>query len=96
VTRAATLPGRPKLPAGQQALVTFLWIFCWIPLFPQGLLPLWMIVNGSGSKLWFLALHLSDPYRVPTAAAFVAGGLVMLYFGTVIPLRAGRAEAKQG
>jgi ABC-2 type transport system permease protein len=90
VTPVAALQ-RQKLPARQQTLVTILWVVCWIPLFPQGLLPLWMIVNDSGSRLWFLALHLSDPYRVPTAVAFVVAGLVMLYFATVIPLRAGRS-----
>ena len=98
VARATGTPGpaRAKLPAGQQALVTALWIGCWIPLFPQGLLPLWMIWRSGDSKLWFLALHLGDPFRVPTAVAFVLAGLVMLYFGTVIPLRAGRAEPEQG
>ena len=98
VARIAVAPGaaRPKLSPGRQALVTALWIGCWIPLFPQGLLPLWMIYQDSDSRLWFLALHLSDPYRVPTAAAFVLTGLVMLYFGTVLPLRAGRAAAERG
>jgi ABC-2 type transport system permease protein len=96
--RTAVRPGRPRpqLTTGRQALVTFLWIACWIPLFPQGLLPLWMIFQDSGNRLWFLALHLRDPYRAPTAVAFVVAGLVMLYFATVIPLRAGRTGAERG
>nr|WP_062331494.1 hypothetical protein [Herbidospora sakaeratensis] len=89
-----TALGRPKvkLPAGKQALVTFLWIFCWIPLFPQGLVPLWTIWTGSDARLWFLALHLQDPWRVPVAVAFVTLGAVMIYFGTVIPNRHDRAD----
>ncbi|WP_066361328.1 hypothetical protein [Herbidospora mongoliensis] len=81
--------GRPraKLPRGKQALVTFLWIFCWIPLFPQGLVALWMIYNDSATKLWFLALHLQDPWRVPVAIGFALAGAVMIYYGTVIPSR---------
>ncbi|NAS20589.1 hypothetical protein GT755_02690 [Herbidospora sp. NEAU-GS84] len=82
---------RVKLPPGKQALVTFLWIFCWIPLFPQGLVPLWTIWTGGESRLWFLALHLHDPWRIPVAVAFVAVGAVMIYYGTVIPNRHDRA-----
>ncbi|GAA0409999.1 hypothetical protein Acor_35810 [Acrocarpospora corrugata] len=78
---------KPKLPPAKSALVTTLWIACWIPLFPQGLVPLYMIVNDSPQKLWFLALHLSPPYQIPTTIVMTAIGLTMLYFGTVIPRR---------
>ncbi|WP_062357056.1 hypothetical protein [Herbidospora yilanensis] len=88
--------GRPRtrLPARKQALVTFLWIFCWIPLFPQGLVPLWTIWTGGESRLWFLALHLDDPWRIPVAVAFVVVGAVMIYYGTVIPNRHDRAARR--
>ncbi|WP_144123568.1 hypothetical protein [Catellatospora sichuanensis] len=87
---AVGVPGA-KLPPGRQALVTFLWIFCWIPLFPQGLVPLYVILDGGPAKLWFLALHLPDPWRVVVAVAFTLVGLVMIYYGTVIPARHERA-----
>lgn len=77
----------PKLPRGRSALVTFLWIFCWIPIFPQGLIPLWMIFSGSEIRLWFAALYLQDPWRIPVALAFTALGIVLLVIGTVIPNR---------
>jgi ABC-2 type transport system permease protein len=80
----------PAMPGGLQALVTFLWVACWIPLFPQGVLPLWMIATGSDNRLWFLALHVADPWRVPIAVAFVALGLAMLTAGTIIPRRHAR------
>ncbi|BEL04623.1 hypothetical protein Q0Z83_028140 [Actinoplanes sichuanensis] len=79
-----------ELPPRLSALVTTLWIACWIPLFPQGLVPLWMILSGSENRLWFLALYLSDPWRIPVAVAFALLGLAMLAVGTVIPLRYGR------
>ena len=77
----------PKLPKGKAALVTFLWIFCWIPLFPQGLIPLWMILGDSEAKLWFAALYFEDPWRIPVALAFTALGIVLLVIGTVVPMR---------
>jgi ABC-2 type transport system permease protein len=67
-----------------------MWIVCWIPLFPQGVVPLWMILDGSENRLWFLALYLDDPWRIPVAAAFTLLGLAMLAVGTIIPLRYGR------
>lgn len=80
-----------KLPAGRQALVTVLWIACWIPLFPQGLVPLYVIVDGGGTKLWFLALHLPDPWRVPVALAFTLVGLAMIYVAALLRKRYERA-----
>ena len=93
------VPGRPaasgpapKLPRGMRALVSFFWIFCWIPLFPQGLVPLTMIFTGNENRLWFLALHVEDPWRVPVALAFTLLGLVMLTAAAILPRRvAGRS-----
>lgn len=91
---AAAASATVKQPAtrqstGTQTLVMLLWIFCWIPLIPQGLMPLWMIADGSGNRLWFVALHLTDPYRIPVAAAFVLLGVAMLYLAISIPTRHG-------
>ncbi|WP_157521596.1 hypothetical protein [Herbidospora cretacea] len=89
--------GRPKakLPPGKQALVVFLWVFCWIPLFPQGLVPLWLIFNDSETKLWFLALHLQDPWRIPVAVAFTVLGIAMMWWGTAIQNRHDKAEREK-
>ncbi|MFC4063431.1 hypothetical protein [Actinoplanes subglobosus] len=93
VTATVVRADAVKLPPRLSALVTTMWIVCWIPLFPQGIIPLWMILTGSENRLWFLALHLSDPWRVPVAVAFTLLGLAMLAVGTVIPLRYRRAPA---
>jgi ABC-2 type transport system permease protein len=92
VTAVAVRPGAAKLPPRLSALVTTMWIACWVPLFPQGIVPLWMIFSGSENRLWFLALYLDDPWRIPVAAAFMLLGLAMLTVGTVIPLRYGRLQ----
>jgi ABC-2 type transport system permease protein len=83
-------PDAVTLPPRLSALVTTMWIACWIPLFPQGLVPLWMIVSDSENRLWFLALYLDDPWRIPVAVAFTLLGVAMLAVGTVVPLRYGR------
>ncbi len=77
----------PPLPKRTSTLVTLIWTFCWIPLFPQGLIPLWMIIDGSTERLWFAALYVGDPWRIPVAYAFTALGLALIAVGTVIPLR---------
>ncbi|GAA4958860.1 hypothetical protein [Actinoplanes utahensis] len=91
-TRAGRATTAAKLPKGKSALVTAMWTLCWIPLIPQGLLPLFMIFNGSESRIWFAALYLSDPWRIPAAAAFIALGTAMLTLGILIPIRHDRAE----
>lgn len=91
VTATVVRADAVKLPPRLSALVTTMWIACWIPLFPQGIVPLWMILDGSENRLWFLALHLHDPWRVTVAVAFTVLGLAMLTIGTVVPLRYRRA-----
>ncbi|MEU7823159.1 hypothetical protein [Catellatospora sp. NPDC049133] len=92
--RAGARTGRVKLPPRQSALVTVLLVVCWIPLFPQGLVPLYLIWQGSDTKLWFLALHLGDPYRVPVAAAMAVLGVALLWLGAGLSRRWERAAAR--
>jgi hypothetical protein len=53
----------------------------WIPLFPQGLVPLAMQLTGAPARSWFLALYLPQPLQWITAVAMVALGLVLLAVG---------------
>lgn len=92
--RAGAAPGRVKLPPRRAAVVTLLWVVCWIPLFPQGLVPLYVIWRGGDTRLWFLALHLDDPYRVPVAVAMTLLGGAMLWLGTALSRRWERAAGK--
>jgi hypothetical protein len=54
---------------------------CWIPLFPQGLVPLVMMQTGVPSRSWFLALYLPAPWSWLTAGAMVVLGLSLLLTG---------------
>jgi hypothetical protein len=67
--------GRKRLLAG------FFLTVGWIPLFPQGLVPLVMQLTGAPVRSWFLALYLPQPLQWVTALAMVALGLAMLVAG---------------
>ena len=46
-----------------------------VGLLPQGLVPLGIKLSGSPDKVWFLALHVADPWQWPVIAAMVLIGL---------------------
>jgi hypothetical protein len=54
---------------------------CWIPIFPQGLVPAIMKLTESPTRSWFVALYLPDAYQWPLIAAMLALGLAMLRAG---------------
>lgn len=94
-SRGGAGAGRVKLPPRRAAVVTLLWVVCWIPLFPQGLVPLYLIWRGSDTRLWFLAMHLGDRYRVPVAAAMAVLGVALLWWGTGLSRRWEREAARE-
>jgi hypothetical protein len=67
----------------------------WIPLFPQGLVPLVMQVTGVPARSWFVALYLPQPLQWLTAVAMVVLGLALLAAGARMAggLVPGRREA---
>ncbi|MGB3305794.1 MAG: hypothetical protein WBA63_06395 [Thermomicrobiales bacterium] len=73
-----------KLPRGWQGIVVVIcWSICWLPLVPQGLLPLTLKLIGANTKSWSLALYLPGPYQWPVIIAMIALGLILV----LIPLR---------
>ncbi|MFI7618237.1 hypothetical protein ACIBP6_44155 [Nonomuraea terrae] len=44
-------------------------------LFPQGLAPLGIKLSGSPDKVWFLALHVPEPWQWPVIAVMILIGL---------------------
>ncbi|WP_131746156.1 hypothetical protein [Frankia sp. Cppng1_Ct_nod] len=54
------------------------WSLCWIPLFPQGIVPLVVKLAGTPSRSWFLALYLPASYQWLVIAVMVGIGLTML------------------
>ncbi len=75
------LAARLAPPARRDALAGACLALCWIPLFPQGLVPAVMKLTETPTRSWFLALYLPEPYQWPVIAAMVALGLVMLRAG---------------
>ena len=60
------------------AVATWCWTGCWIPLVPQGLVPMVMLVTGAPTRSWFLALYVPEPFGWAVAATMTAAGLAML------------------
>jgi hypothetical protein len=54
------------------------WSLCWIPLVPQGFVPLVMKLSGSINRAWFVALYLPASYQWLMIAAMLAVGSSML------------------
>lgn len=48
-------------------------------LFPQGVVPVVILLAGADVKLWFLALYFPDPLRRPVAILMVLLGIYLLY-----------------
>jgi ABC-2 type transport system permease protein len=46
-----------------------------VGLFPQGLVPLGIKLKGAQDKVWFLALHVPEPWQWPVIAVMVVIGL---------------------
>jgi ABC-2 type transport system permease protein len=44
-------------------------------VFPQGLAPLGIKLSGSRAKVWFLALHVPEPWQWPVIAVMILIGL---------------------
>ncbi len=84
---------RLTAPARRDALAGACLGLCWLPLFPQGLVPAVMKLTETPTRSWFLALYLPGPYQWPVIAAMLALGLAMLRAGMrlasvhVIPTR---------
>jgi len=77
----AGLAARAENGGRQRMLAGVFLTVGWIPLFPQGIVPLVMQLTGVPSRSWFLALYLPQPLQWLTAAAMVALGLALLAAG---------------
>ena len=54
------------------------WSLCWVPLIPQGVVPLVLKLTHTPVRSWFLATYLPVPLQWPAIAAMVGVGLTML------------------
>ncbi|SEG88742.1 ABC-2 type transport system permease protein [Thermomonospora echinospora] len=80
------------LPFKHRAAVTFCYSVAWLPLFPQGLVPMAFKIIGVRDPVWFLALHLPEVWQWPTIAFMIALGLLLYGYAVMIPLRLNSAS----
>ncbi|HEU0165685.1 MAG TPA: hypothetical protein VFQ54_11630 [Thermomicrobiales bacterium] len=87
-TRATTGGLLDGLPKGRNGIIVLLcWSTFWLPLFPQGLLPLFLKLIGTETKSWCLALYLPDAYQWPVIFGMIALGAILAAVATALQLR---------
>ncbi|MCA2214921.1 hypothetical protein [Jidongwangia harbinensis] len=87
---ASKLTGRESLAAGA------CWILGPLCLFPQGLVPMVFLLAGSDLTLWFLPLHLPDPWRWPGAVVLSLLGIFLVYEATRLTVKSTRPAPHPG
>jgi ABC-2 type transport system permease protein len=89
---AATKVDAPKVKlSGRESLVAVLcWILGALCLFPQGVLPVVILLADADLKLWFLALYFPDPLRWPVAILMVLLGSLLLYHAIRLTIKSSR------
>ncbi|MBB5784374.1 hypothetical protein [Nonomuraea jabiensis] len=80
-------PTTADLPLHHRIGVTISYTIAWLPLFPQGLVPMIMKIFGVENPGWFLALHLPPIWQWPTIIFMIALGLLMYGYAILIPMR---------
>ncbi|MFI9550461.1 hypothetical protein [Nonomuraea endophytica] len=80
-------PTTADLPVQHRIGVTICYTIAWLPLFPQGVVPMVMKIFGIGDSSWFLALHLPPIWQWPTVIFMIAIGLLMYGYAILIPMR---------
>ncbi|MFI6907066.1 hypothetical protein ACIBKY_37810 [Nonomuraea sp. NPDC050394] len=80
-------PTTVDLPLLHRVGVTISYTIAWLPLFPQGLVPMIMKIFGIEGRSWFLAFHLPPIWQWPTIIFMIALGLLMYGYAILIPMR---------
>ncbi|MEV1004154.1 hypothetical protein [Nonomuraea sp. NPDC050202] len=83
----ADKPTTADLPIQHRIGVTISYTIAWLPLFPQGVVPMVMKIVGIEDRGWFLALHLPPVWQWPTIIFMIALGLLMYGYAILIPMR---------
>jgi hypothetical protein len=97
VAAATTKVDMPKVKlSGRESLVAVLsWILGPLCLFPQGVVPVVILLADADLKLWFLALYLPDPLRWPGAILMALLGIFLFYQAIRLTIKSSRpAKAK--
>ncbi|MEH1125608.1 hypothetical protein [Micromonospora sp. CPCC 206061] len=68
-----------ELTRRESLVAVFSWILGPLCLFPQGVVPVMILLAGADLRLWFLALYFPDPLRWPIAILMVMLGILLLF-----------------
>jgi hypothetical protein len=70
------------------------WSLCWIPLVPQGVVPVILKLTHAPTRSWFLATYLPGSLQWLTIAAMLGIGLSMLVAATrLLPVHSWKAAS---
>jgi ABC-2 type transport system permease protein len=84
-----------RLPLGHRIAMAVCYSFAWLPLFPQGLVPMIFKLLDVDARVWFLALYLPEVWQWPTIVLMISVGLLMYGYAILIPMRYPSAEAER-
>lgn len=75
------------VPVSRYVWSTIGWTLGALALFPQGLVPVILLLTGADTRSWFLAMHLPEAWRGPGALMMLllGGYLVYVSFRLVLP-----------
>ncbi|GGS68713.1 hypothetical protein GCM10010156_29560 [Planobispora rosea] len=85
----------PDLPLGHKIAVIVCYSLAWLPLFPQGIVPMFFKLFGVEDRVWFLALYLPDAWQWPTITLMISIGLLMYGYAILFPMRYRAPETEQ-
>jgi hypothetical protein len=86
----ATDVPRVKLSRRESIVAVLSWTLWPLSLFPQGVVPVVMLLAGADVKLWFLPLYLPGPLRWPAAVVMVLLGIFLLYQAIRLTIKSSR------
>jgi hypothetical protein len=87
---------RVALSRRESIVAVLSWILGPLCLFPQGVVPVVILLAGADLKVWFLPLYLPDPLRWPAAVLMVLLGGYLLYQAIRLTIKSSRPAALDG
>ncbi|WP_242454334.1 sensor histidine kinase [Bailinhaonella thermotolerans] len=86
-----------RLTTREKVAIAAGWSLGWLPLFPQGLVPLILKLSGSEDEMgWALAFHTPEPFRSAIIVLMIALGLGLYGMAVSAPILAKRRKLYGG
>ncbi|SFJ50040.1 Putative sensor [Streptosporangium canum] len=81
------------MPRWKAVVVGLGWSLGWLPLFPQGLVPMVVKIVGGEESSWCLALYLPEPWQWPMIVFNILLGLGMYSVALALPIAHSRRHS---